>query len=68
MNGDRWSLPDGRQALEVGRQGQILMLAPIVPHWPFPGIPLSIPRDLCTKQPSRYHGGQVMPEAEEARW
>jgi hypothetical protein len=65
VNGDRWAMPDGRHGLEVGRQGEVLLLAPIVPHWPFPGLPLSVPRDLCLKQPSKYHG-RVMPEGEEA--
>lgn len=67
VNGDRWTMPGGQDGLEVGRQGDVLLLAPIVPHWPFPGLPRSVPRDLCTKQPSRYHG-RVMPEGEEARW
>ncbi len=65
MNGDKWLIPGGQEALEVGRQGSILLLAVIHPHWPWPKPPVALPRDLCTKQPSRYHG-RVMPEGEEA--
>lgn len=66
--GDRWRLPDGREALELdGSRGGLLKLAPIVPNWPFPSPPEVAARRLCERLPSRYLAGQV-PKDMEARW
>lgn len=54
--GDRWQLPDGREALELD-------------GWPFPCPPEVAARRLCQRLPSRYLHGQVPAEpVEEARW
>jgi hypothetical protein len=68
--GDRWLLPDGREALELpGSQGGLLRVAPIVEHWPFPAPPEVAQRRMCTRLPSRYLRGQVpAPELEDALW
>ena len=67
--GDRWKLPDGREALELdGSRGGLLHLAPIAPGWPFPCPPEEVARRLCTRMPSRYLKGQVPQEQPEARW
>lgn len=67
--GDRWQIPDGRQALELdGSRGGLLKLAPIVDGWPFPVAPLIVARRLCTRMPSRYLRGQVPQDVQEARW
>lgn len=65
--GDRWRLPDGREALELERSGGLLRVAPILPHWPFPGTPELALLRACTKLPSRYLSGDV-PAEEPARW
>ena len=66
--GDRWKLPDGREALELdGSLGGMLRVAPIVDGWPFPAPPLVAARRLCERLPSRYLAGQV-PKESEARW
>lgn len=58
--GDRWRLPDGREAIELdGSRGGLLRVAPIVPGWPFPGPAEVAARRLCTRMPSRYLHGQV---------
>jgi hypothetical protein len=66
MNGDRWKLADGREALEVGKVCDCLKLAVIDPTWPFPAPPILIPRSECTKMGSRYHQGAILDECEEA--
>lgn len=67
--GDRWRLPDGREALELdGSRGGLLRVAPIAPEWPFPSPPEVAARRLCTRLPSRYLKGQVPQEQEEGRW
>lgn len=64
--GDVWLIPGGHRALELSHSTRdVLVLSIMDPHWPFPKPPVSVPRDLCVKQPSRYHG-RVMPEGEEA--
>ena len=63
-NGDRWRLPDGREALEIDHQGSRIKVAPMRQDWPFPGIPEWVERRLCKKQPSRYLGEQL----EDALW
>jgi hypothetical protein len=58
--GDRWLLPDGREALELdGGQGEQLRLSPLYPGWPFPLPPIVAYRALCTRLPSQYLGGAV---------
>lgn len=71
--GDRWRLPDGREALELdGSRGGLLRVAPIRADWPFPLAPEVAARRLCQRLPSRYLHGQVPAEMaeviEEARW
>ncbi len=64
--GDKWQLPDGREAIELdGSRGGLLRVAPIVPSWPFPGPAEVTARRLCTRLPSRYLHGQV-PQDQEA--
>ena len=63
--GDKWLLPDGREALELERRGGLLRVAPIVPHWPFPSAPLIVSARQCERLPSRYLHGAI-PEDEEA--
>ena len=63
--GDRWLLPDGREALELERRGNVLKVAPITPNWPFPNSPETKYAALCTKLPSRYLHGAI-PMDEEA--
>ena len=63
-NGDRWRLPDGREGLEVNTDGPRLQLAPIVPNWPFPGIPEWHLRKDCKRMPSKY----LHETAEDAPW
>lgn len=64
--GNRWLLPDGRQAIELERQGGMLRVAPIVPNWTFPAPPEIVRAKLCQLMPSRYLRGQVPAEWEEA--
>lgn len=66
MNGDRWQLKDGQEALEVGRDNDNLRLAIITPNWPFPNAPILVNRKECTKLGSRYHNGAIPEEFEEA--
>ena len=64
--GDRWKLPDGREAIELdGSRGDMLRVAPIVEGWPFPAPAEVTARRLCERLPSRYLHGQV-PQDEEA--
>lgn len=63
--GDRWHLPDGRDAIELsGSQGGLLRVAPLVDGWPFPAPPLIVMRCQCERMPSRYLRGAT-PEGEE---
>ena len=64
MNGDRWKLPDGREALEIDHQGSQIKVAPIAANWPFPGIPEWVTRQQCKRMPSRYLGETM----EDAKW
>lgn len=65
--GDRWRLPDGRDALELdGSRGGLLRVSPILPAWPFPGPPEIAARRLCQRLPSRYLGGAIPVDLEEA--
>lgn len=58
--GDRWQLPDGREAIELdGSVGGLLRVCPLVPQWPFPGPPEVVARRLCSRLPSRYLHGQT---------
>jgi len=64
--GDVWQVPGGKRALELSSSSpRILVLAIIDEHWPFPRPPVSLPREMCTRLPSRYLHGAV-PEDEEA--
>lgn len=67
--GDRWRLPSGHDALEIGREGrggEWLVVCTINPRWPFPAPAHRVLRSECTKLPSRYlHGGMT---EEPARW
>jgi hypothetical protein len=71
--GDRWRLPGGHEAIELdGSTRDVLRVARIVPHWPFPAPPQDVARSLCERMPSRYLRGAVpretrrMPDGEEA--
>ncbi len=65
--GDLWNLPGDRQGIEVdGSTRTTLRVSVIEPRWPFPSKPREIPRDLCTRAPMRYYGGQTAVEAWEA--
>ena len=58
--GDKWSLPGGHAALEVsGSTRDVLMVCVIPPGWAWPKPPMAVPRELCTKLPSRYLHGAV---------
>lgn len=64
--GDVWQVPGGKRALELSSSSpRILVLSVIEEHWPFPRPPISLPREMCTRLPSRYLHGQV-PTDEEA--
>jgi hypothetical protein len=65
-NGDLWQLPDARQAIEVGRGVHNLRVLPIVPGSTWPAPPIEVVRAACTKLGSRYHGGAVHPEPDQA--
>lgn len=55
--GDRWQLPDGREAIELdGSRGGLLRLAPIVPGWPFPA-PAEV-AELNKAFADRFGGGE----------
>lgn len=67
--GTLWTIPGGRQALEVsGSTRDVLRAAPIRPDWPFPEPPVEVARNLCRRMPSRYLRGQVPQDFEEAPW
>lgn len=64
--GDVWQVPGGKRALELSASTRsTLVLAVIEPTWPWPRPPVSLPREMCTRLPSRYLHGQV-PTDEEA--
>lgn len=64
--GDTWQLPDGRKGLEVRRNDKELLLSIIRDDWPFPDYPQWVKKANCRKLPSRYHGGEVLDEPEDA--
>lgn len=57
--GDRWQLPDGRQAIETGRSTRLLRVIPILSVPPFMGLPALVWRGECTALPSRYLHGEL---------
>jgi hypothetical protein len=64
--GDKWRLPDGREAIETSSGAGMLALVVILPDWPFPGPPMVVERKRCTRLPSRYLQGGTpidLPEA-----
>lgn len=65
-NGDRWHLPDGRPALEVGRTARLLRVVPILSVPPFMGEPVLVWRAACTLQPSRYLRGALPVQPDDA--
>lgn len=64
--GDIWMTSDGRKGLEVRRNDKELLLSIIRPDWPFPDYPVWVSKAGCKKQPSRYHGNDVLEETKEA--
>lgn len=64
--GDVWQVADGRKGLEVRRSDKELLLSIIRDDWPFPDYPQWVKKSQCKKMPSRYHGGEVVNEPEEA--
>lgn len=64
--GDIWQLPDSRKGLEVRRNDKELLLSIIRDDWPFPDYPVWVKKAECRKLPSRYHGGAVLDEPEDA--
>jgi len=65
MNGDRWKLPDGREALECGRGLFTLQVIPMLDCPPYIAPREIVWRPLCTKQPSRYLHGAIPAEPEQ---
>lgn len=63
-SGDLWRLMDGRMAIELRRSGQQLVVAEIVPDWPWIGRPEIASQRFCELQPSRYLNG-ALPESGE---
>ncbi len=62
--GDKWQLPGGHEAIEVsGSTRDYLRVCIIKPNWPFPDAPREIARNLCTRAPMKYYGGQLPAEA-----
>lgn len=61
--GDVWQTKDGRKGLEVRRNEKELLLSFMRPDWPFPDYPQWVKKTDCKKQPSRYHGNEVVEEA-----
>lgn len=56
--GDKWRLPDGREAIELDRTRFLLRVLPLHPScWQPP--PEQVWRAACTKLGSRYHGGAI---------
>ena len=63
--GDKWRTPGDHEGIETdGSTRTTLRLMMLKPNWPFPTGVREIPRLLCTKMPSRYHGE----EYEDAKW
>lgn len=65
MNGDRWTLPDGRDGIECGRTERTVHVIPILPGPPYMGPREIAWRALCAKQPSRYLHGAIPAEPEQ---
>jgi len=61
--GDRWQLPDGRQAIETGRSTRLLRVIPILSVQPHMGLPELVWRGECTPMPSRYLHGELPAQA-----
>ena len=61
--GDRWQLPDGRQAIETGRSTRLLRVIPILSVQPHMGLPELVWRGECTPLPSRYLHGAMPDQA-----
>lgn len=58
--GDKWRLPNGREALELeGSTAKTLRVCVIKPNWPFPAPPVWVRRQACERMPMRYHGHQA---------
>jgi hypothetical protein len=64
--GDVWKTADGRKGIEVRRNDKELLLSMMREDWPFPDYPIWVKKANCRKLPSRYHGGAVLDEPEEA--
>lgn len=64
--GDVWQIADGRKGLEVRRSDKELLLSIMRDDWPFPDYPVWVKKAHCRKLPSRYHGGEVLDEPEDA--
>jgi len=64
--GDMWMTKDGRKGLEIRRNEKQLLLSLMRDDWPWPDFPVWFNKSDCTKQPSRYHGNQVLEEVGEA--
>ena len=67
--GDRWLLPDGQEGLEIGGEGDQLLVGIFSPPgWPFlmhgPGIYF---RSQCKPLPSRHHGSGLAPGPDHTR-
>ncbi len=57
MQGDLWTLRDGQRGIEIAATSEVLTLAVIREHWPYPAPPISVPREWCAPAPMRYlHG------------
>lgn len=61
--GDRWRLPDGQEGLEIGGEGEQLLVGIISPpSWPFlMHGPRIYVRSHCTPLTSRYYGDGRIP-------
>lgn len=67
MRGDTWEIPGAHRALELdGSTRDILRVSVIPPGWEWLKPPMLVPRNLCTKLPSRYLRGSVPPEGGNA--
>lgn len=64
-NGDRWRLPDGREAVEVGRTRFYLRVLPLAPSSTWPAPSETVWRVACTKLGSRYLRGAIPAEPHE---
>ena len=66
MTGDRWRLPDGRDAIECRRSGRQVVAMPIVPGWPWPTPPVVADIAQCQLLPARYLAGAIPRQEPEA--